>query len=225
MKRSEINKNIKEAEALMEKLNFLLPAWSKFTPEEWAEKGEEYDEVRDCGLGWDITDFGHGDFQNIGLTLFTVRNGKHGDPRYPKTYCEKIMVVRENQITPEHFHWLKTEDIINRGGGTLCMKLWKADPTTEEIVDGDFHVSIDGVRTLVHPGETIRLEPGQSITYVPYLYHRFWGEGGDCLVGEVSTTNDDSADNRFLDPKGRFPQIEEDEAPYRLMCTEYPVKK
>ncbi len=222
MKRSEINKNIAEAKALMAKLNFYLPQWVYWTPDEWKSKGEECDEIRDCSLGWDLTDFGWGDFDNIGLTLITIRNGKHGDGRYPKPYCEKIMVVKENQVTPEHFHWLKTEDIINRGGGTLCMKLWMADRETEQPTDKEIEVSIDGVKTRVDPGETIRIEPGHSITYVPYLYHKFWGEGGDCLVGEVSTTNDDAADNRFLVPKGRFPRIEEDEAPEHLLCTEYP---
>lgn len=169
MKRSEINKNIAEAKALMAKLNFHLPQWVYWTPEDWKSKGKECDEIRDCSLGWDLTDFGWGDFDNIGLTLITIRNGKHGDGRYPKPYCEKIMVVKENQVTPEHFHWLKTEDIINRGGGTLCMKLWMADRETEQPTDKEIEVSIDGVKTRVAPGETIRIEPGHSITYVPYL--------------------------------------------------------
>ena len=32
-------------------------------------------------------------------------------------------------------------------------------------------------------------------------------------------------DNRFNPPVGRFPKIEEDEAPYRLLCNEYPKAK
>ena len=222
MKRSEINQCIRESLALMAKHQFYLPAWADWTPEDWAAKGAECDEIRDCNLGWDLTDFGWGDFKNIGLTLITLRNGKHKDPRYTKPYCEKIMIVRENQLTPTHFHWYKTEDIINRGGGTLCMKLWRADKETEQPTDAPVVVSMDGVRTTIKPGETVRVEPGHSICYEPYLYHQFWGEGGDCLVGEVSTTNDDAADNRFLDPKGRFPQIEEDEPAIRLLCNEYP---
>ena len=86
MKRSEINKNIAEAKALMAKLNFHLPQWVYWTPEDWKSKGKECDEIRDCSLGWDLTDFGWGDFDNIGLTLITIRNGKHGDGRYPKPY-------------------------------------------------------------------------------------------------------------------------------------------
>ncbi len=45
------------------------------------------------------------------------------------------------------------------------------------------------------------------------------------LIGEVSMCNDDNTDNRFLKPLGRFPTIEEDEAPYRLLCNEYPLAK
>ncbi len=41
--------------------------------------------------------------------------------------------------------------------------------------------------------------------------------------GEVSQCNDDNTDNRFNPPVGRFPAIEEDEPPYRLLCNEYPV--
>ena len=42
------------------------------------------------------------------------------------------------------------------------------------------------------------------------------------LLGEVSQCNDDNTDNRFNPPFGRFPEIEEDEPPYRLLCNEYP---
>jgi len=42
------------------------------------------------------------------------------------------------------------------------------------------------------------------------------------LLGEVSQCNDDNTDNRFNPPVGRFPIIEEDEPPYRLLCNEYP---
>ena len=42
------------------------------------------------------------------------------------------------------------------------------------------------------------------------------------LVGEVSSVNDDNADNRFLHTLPRFPSIDEDEPPLRLLCTEYP---
>lgn len=56
------------------------------------------------------------------------------------------------------------------------------------------------------------------------MYHDFELEPGTgpVLLGEVSMSNDDNTDNRFYQPIGRFPEIEEDEAPYRLLCNEYP---
>ena len=218
MKRSEINQIIDDAITFFESHHFFLPAFARWSPQDWAEKGEECDEIRNNGLGWDLTDFGSGDFKKQGLTLFTVRNGNLADGK--KTYCEKIMLVRNQQVTPAHFHWLKTEDIINRGGGVLCMRLWHSDQN-EVPNNDDIWVQMDGRRTQVIPGETIRLQVGESITFEPMLYHSFWAEEGDCLVGEVSTVNDDAKDNRFWPETGRFPQIEEDVAPAYSLCTEY----
>ncbi len=219
MKRSQVNQFIREALGFFEEHQFYLPLWAQWTPGEWASKGKECDEIRENSLGWDITDFGSGEFLKQGLTLFTIRNGnlKKGD----KPYCEKIMFVRENQITPLHFHWLKMEDIINRGGGNLCMRIWIAGEN-EVLSDQVIPVQIDGVTTLINPGEVLRLKPGQSICYKPYIYHEFWAENGHCLVGEVSTVNDDLKDNRFLNPLGRFPEIEEDVPALHLLCNEYP---
>ncbi|MBB2148618.1 D-lyxose/D-mannose family sugar isomerase [Pedobacter gandavensis] len=218
MKRSEINQIIKDALMFFESQHFFLPPWARWSPEEWETKGEECNEIRNNGLGWDLTDFGSGDFNSKGLTLFTIRNGHLEGGK--KTYCEKIMLVRNEQVTPAHFHWYKTEDIINRGGGVLCMRLWHSDqneaPTQDEI-----WVQMDGITKQVIPGDTIRLQVGESITFEPLLYHSFWAEEGDCIVGEVSTVNDDAKDNRFWEEAGRFPEIEEDVAPAYTLCTEY----
>ena len=188
----------------------------------WEKHGGECREIRDNALGWDVTDFGKGNFGREGLTLFTIRNGNPAFDR--KTYCEKIMFVREGQVTPIHFHWHKMEDIINRGGGDLCMKLWKADQK-ERMTETPCTFQVDGITTTLRAGEILRLRPGQSITFEPYMYHTFWAEGGDCLAGEVSTVNDDTADNRFHEPLGRYPQIEEDEAAEYLLCNEYSLQK
>lgn len=218
MKRSEINRYIDEARAFFAEHSFYLPVWVDWTPDEWATKGEECEEIRRNQLGWDVTDFAKGDFMKEGLTLVTIRNG---NVKYDKkSYCEKIMFVRENQITPTHFHWKKMEDIINRGGGTLCIKLWKAD-AEECPTDEPCTVQIDGVTTVVPAGEVLRIEKGQSICFEPYMYHQFWSEGGHSMIGEVSTVNDDENDNRFLEPLGRYPHIDEDVAPTHLMCNEY----
>ena len=217
MKRSEINNYIDEALAFFEKNCFYLPEWIRWSPEVWAQKGDECNEIRDNGLGWDITDFGRGDFLKEGLTLVTIRNGNI--KLDTKTYCEKIMMVHVNQVTPAHFHWQKTEDIINRGGGMFCMKLWKANEK-EEATQEPCSVQIDGVTTVIPAGEVLRLFPGQSVCYEPYMYHEFWAEDAPCLVGEVSSVNDDTSDNRFIVPVGRFPKVEEDVYPKYLLGNE-----
>ena len=93
----------------------------------------------------------------------------------------------------------------------------------ENLADTPVTVSMDGVKHTLAAGSVVRLEPGQSITLTPGLFHRFWGEEGKgtVLVAEVSMCNDDAADNRFYDEVGRFPAIEEDEAPLHLLCNEY----
>ncbi len=226
MKRSEINQIMKDAMALFQEYKITLPPFVTWTPEEWKEKGAEVQEIKDNMLGWDITDFGQGDFDQTGLLLITLRNGNQKNAEtYPKTYAEKLMVVRENQITPMHFHWNKMEDIINRGGGNLMIKLYNSTEN-EELADTDIVVSIDGVKHTFPAGHVVRLTPGESITLTRGLYHRFWGEEGKgtVLVAEVSMTNDDTQDNRFHDEAGRFPEIEEDEKPLYLLCNEYDCK-
>ena len=218
MKRREINAIIREAKAFFDAHQFHLPEWVNWTPEEWATKGDECQEIWHNELGWDVTDFAKGDFDKEGLTLVTIRNGNV--KRDNKTYCEKIMYVREGQITPTHFHWRKMEDIIHRGGGDFCIKLWKAD-AEEQPMDVPCSVQIDGVTTVVPAGEVLRLKPGQSISFEPYMYHQFWSENGPSMIGEVSTVNDDAADNRFLESPGRYPHIDEDEPKAFLLCNEY----
>lgn len=223
MKRSEINDAIKNALKLFKEYRISLPPFVLWSPEEWKEKGNEVDEIRDNMLGWDITDFGQGDFKKTGLLLITLRNGSQiNQKKYPKPYAEKLMIVEENQITPMHFHWYKTEDIINKGGGNLMIKLYKADEN-ENLSDEDVELVMDGVKKTFPAGSVVRLTPGESITFTKGIYHRFWGEEGKgtVIVGEVSMCNDDSIDNRFYDKVGRFPKIEEDEKPFKLLCNEY----
>lgn len=225
MKRSQINTIMKDALKLFAEYRLSLPPFVLWTPEEWKTKGAEVQEIKDNCLGWDITDFGQGDFNKIGLFLITIRNGnqKMAD-KYPKVYAEKLMIVREKQITPMHFHWNKMEDIINAGGGNLIIKLYNSTPD-EKLADTDVVVSMDGVQCTFPAGTEVCLTPGQSITLTPGLYHRFWGEEGKgtVIVREVSMCNDDANDNCFYDPAGRFPEIIEDEAPLYLLCNEYPA--
>jgi hypothetical protein len=220
MKRSEINHSIGEAAAFFADNHFVLPPYSDWTPDEWRRLGSEAEELRRLKLGWDVTDFNSGKFSELGLTLFTLRNGP--PTGRGKVYAEKIMFVRENQVTPFHYHVLKTEDIINRGGkgtGKLAVQLYNSSPEGG-LAETLLTVTCDGIRRKLDAGATVILGPGESITLTPYLYHKFWAVEGDGLIGEVSSVNDDATDNYFLDPLPRFPEIEEDEAPVRLLCTE-----
>ena len=224
MKRSEINKLMKEAVEFINEMNFKLPPFAFWSAEEWAEKGHEYDEIRDNMLGWDITDFGSGDFDKVGLLLFTLRNGNLKDKKYTKPYAEKLLITQEGQVTPCHFHWSKMEDIINRGGGELVIEVYNSTED-EQLADTDVDIYMDGRHFTVPAGSLVRLKPGESIAIQQGMYHKFWAEGGKVLVGEVSMVNDDTADNRFYEPTGRFPEIEEDEAPLYLLGNEYPKAK
>jgi D-lyxose ketol-isomerase len=220
MKRSEVNSIISGVKIFFAEHKFLLPEWADWSPEQWKGMYNKCSEIVENKLGWDITDFGSSDFEKIGLSLFTIRNGNYD--KKDKTYCEKIMVALEEQVTPMHFHWNKTEDIINRGGGNLVMELYMAtagDKLSEEPVT----VSIDGVLTTVNAGEPLILKPGQSICLRSRLFHRFYGQKGKgrVLIGEVSLVNDDANDNHFYDKIGRFPDIIEDVAPVHLLVNDY----
>jgi len=220
VKRSEINNLIREALEFFDSMNFKLPPWGYWSHDDWNKNRKNCDEIFKNQLGWDLTDFGTGDFARSGLLLFTIRNGNLKFDQKP--YAEKIMIVGEGQVTPMHFHWSKMEDIINRGGGNLMMELYYSDDN-EEFTDQSFEVSIDGVRKVLDPGSIVRLTPGESITLYQGLYHKFYGEKGKgkVMVGEVSAVNDDHTDNRFHDELGRFPEIVEDEPPVHLLVSDY----
>lgn len=225
MKRSEINAALREMDAMIQKCGFQLPPFCGFTPEDWNRLGHEYDEIRDNMLGWDITDYGLGRFDQVGFSLITLRNGNVKMPdKYTKTYAEKLLYIKEGQMAPMHFHWSKMEDIINRGGGNVLIRVYNSTEDGE-FADTDVTVHCDGRAVTVSAGTQVKLKPGESMTVYPYMYHDFEVEPGtgSVLLGEVSMCNDDENDNRFYEPIGRFPTIEEDELPYRLLCTEYPA--
>jgi D-lyxose ketol-isomerase len=220
MKRSEINQILKNAKVFMAEKQFMLPPWAYWDMSEWKKNKEDAREITGNMLGWDITDFGSGDFYSRGLFLFTIRNGKLNVDKKP--YAEKIMIVEEDQETPMHYHWNKMEDIINRGGGNLVIELYNSTP------DGRFdttavHFKTDGISRRVEAGGKVVLTPGESICLEQGMYHRFYGEPekGKVLVGEVSMVNDDASDNCFYESIGRFPVIEEDAEPLHLLVSDY----
>lgn len=222
MKRSEINAAIRDSDAFLRHRQFYLPPWAHWPPEAWATKAEAVRQIVERGLGWDVTDFGCGDYRRAGLVAFTLRNGSLADlgKGRGELYCEKALVVGVDQITPLHFHWTKTEDIINRGGGKLVLRVYNA---TEDgsLADTPVTIRTDAIARTVRAGGTIVLSPGESITLVPYCYHTFWAADEMVLAGEVSVVNDDEGDNRFYEPLGRFPEIVEDEPPLYLTVSDY----
>jgi len=221
MKRSIINKHICEVKDFLTKMRFALPPFAYWGPEDWESKGTEYDEIRDNLLGWDITDFGRGDYDKFGLLLFTIRNGNICNPS-GKSYAEKILIVKSGQKNPNHFHKSKMEDIINRGGGgTLKIQLFcSLDERTPDL-ESDVPISVDGRNFTVKAGTVVGLGTGESITLKQGVFHQFWSDDAMLLLGEVSMVNDDHTDNFFLEKRGRFPAIEEDEKPLHLLVTDY----
>ena len=231
MKRSDINEILGHTRQFFSMHDVHLPPFASFPPTKWQQLDQAaWQEVFDLRLGWDVTAFGGNNFAAQGLTLFTLRNGSPNGVPYEKCYAEKIMHVRDGQVTPMHFHWRKREDIINRSGGNLIIELYNAEEpagatsdTPPGLANTPVEVVTDGYRQTLPPGSRIRLSPGESVTLPPGMYHSFWGEEGfgDVLVGEVSMTNDDQHDNCFLTPLARFTALEEDEPPRWLLCTEY----
>lgn len=224
MKRSEINQYIGEAIDFMEARGLALPPFAYWTPADWEKAGPEYQEIVDNMLGWDITDFGSGDFREIGLTIFTFRNGNsHKKDLYPKNYAEKLLLVGDGQVVPHHFHWSKMEDIINRGSNDLLVTLYNSDQDGQ-FSDEDVAVTIDGRQVVVKAGGQLTLGPGESITLKPGQYHLLQGipGAGPVMMFEVSTTNDDNVDNRFHTAKFRLPEVVEDVEPTHLIFADYP---
>ncbi len=224
MNRSEINAIMRSADDFIRQRGFYLPPFAHWSPAEWRGKGLEAAEVVEMNLGWDITDFGQGDFAKTGLFLFTVRNGSQNSLKTGKgkLYAEKLLIVNDGQVTPMHFHWSKMEDIINRGGGRLVIQLYNSTPAEDLDKAAPVRVSLDGVLHSIPAGGVVELKPGESITLAPGMYHKFWGADERVLVGEVSLVNDDHTDNRFHEPVGRFPEIVEDEPPLYLLVNDYP---
>lgn len=130
------------------------------------------------------------------------------------------MVIRKGQAIPLHFHRVKVEDIINRAGGSLKIELHNS-AGDGQLAEGMQTVLMDGLWMEIPSGGIIDLEPGESITIPQKCFHRFWADEEDVLIGEVSTSNDDYADNFYLIEYARFPSITEDEAPKYLLVSDY----
>ncbi len=224
MKRSTINDIIREADIFIRRNGFFLPPFAYWTPEEMrARTASDSAPIRDRMLGWDITDYGQGRYDDLGLFLFTIRNGAQAniDRGMGMLYAEKLLISGDGQISPMHRHNLKTEDIINRGGATLVLELFSAAEDGGIDEEAEVTVRTDGTLRRLPAGGRLKLAPGESVTLEPDTWHAFWGEGGRVLIGEVSNVNDDRTDNVFRDPIGRFSEIDEDEPPRHLLVSDY----
>ncbi len=224
--RSIINQSIKQAMAGMDRFGIRLPQFAFWTVADWAGKGHEADEIRQCRLGWDVTDFGSLDFENIGRTLFTLRNGNVHIPGYPKSYAHKYLFNPEGQRAPAHFHRSKREDIQNLAGGNVLVQLTPTNPDNTPS-DQPLTVAVDGETVQLQAGGIVRLKPGMSVCIPPRTIHQFWAEEGQGITvsAEVSSVCDDLEDNHFLDTAERFPAIDEDEAREYYLCGEYPAAR
>ena len=225
MKRSEIDRQIDWAIDACKKLHCALPAFAYWTPAQWQEKKSDTAYLRKVAMGWDVTDYNSGDFDKTGAVLFTLRNGEVAHPETGRVFCEKYIAMKAGQLLPCHFHYFKTEDIINRAGGTLRVFVWNSTPEFDgyqKDLKGDVHLRCDGVPVTVPAGGYIDVRVGDSITLTPYIYHSFMAvpADGDLIVGEVSRVNDDAADNHF-NPPVDLPPIVEDAPARHQLCGGY----
>lgn len=224
MKRSVINDRLKWAKDLLKEYKFRLPMFGYWQIDEWKKQRIKAERIRQTMLGWDVTDFGSEDFDRIGAVLFTIRNGNIHEIGCGTPYAEKVILLKDGQMLPLHFHYQKTEDIINRGGGILVLQLYQSKPDGSVDKESDVTVFCDGICKMLKAGEEIEISPGNSITLTPYIYHLFIAKKGlgDLIVGEVSMINDDNRDNRFeKNSARRFSLIEEDEEILHPLCNEY----
>lgn len=224
MKRSVVNEIIAESDAFMRSFGFVMPPFAYLDPaglKDYVGTGGAM--VRDHMLGWDITDYGQGNYEDLGLFLFTVRNGSEANVSrgMGMLYAEKMLISGEHQISPMHHHIKKTEDIINRGGATLVIELYTRAEDGSCDPSAPVEVLTDGRMRTLKAGAHLALQPGESVTLEPWHWHAFWGEGGRVLIGEVSNVNDDRTDNIFREPIGRFSTIDEDTDPTHLLVSDY----
>ena len=211
MKRSFIEARIEKMLAACSVHGVRLPPFAVWSDAQYRDDRSAARYIAERGLGWSIVEFRPGAFATDGLSVFTLRMGdwrRLGNGR-GRLYAEKALYAEDGQRTPCHYHIVKTEDIVNRGGARFVVEFVKVDragtPTKER-----FRVRKDVTVLDLGPGDQVRLEPGESLTLEPFVAHSFWAEGGAVLAGEVSLANDDRADNYFIPPLPPAARIEED---------------
>lgn len=199
MLRSFIDDVIEDALETCARHGYALPPFALWSPQEAVRHPHALEAMAAGGLGWNVVEFASGAFMRQGLVVFTSRMGPAADlpSGGGRLYAEKILVAQDGQVTPHHYHVVKTEDIVNRGGARFVVELFGVDqqgqPTGQPLL---VRKDVDLVE--VPPHGRVILEPGESIVLEPFVAHAFWAEGGAVLAGEVSLVNDDASDNYFL---------------------------
>ena len=223
MKRSSINDIIRDGDAFIRSFGYILPPFAYWSLEEMKARRKTSAGIFERRLGWDVTDYGQERFDELGLLLFTLRNGRLEDMKKGKgmLYAEKIMISRKDQLSSTHRHNIKASDIINRGGGELILELFMPDAEGGIDPKAEVAVPVDGALRKLPAGGRLKLDPGESVTLLPGIWHTIWAEGRDVLIGEVSTVDDDLTDNVLRDLIDRFSRIDEDVAPLHLLVSDY----
>lgn len=211
MKRSFVEARIEAMLAMSERHGVKLPPFALWSDAEYRDDPVAARRIAERGLGWNVVEFRPGAFAQEGLTAFTLRMGdwRGLQAGRGRLYAEKALLAEDKQRTPYHYHIVKTEDIVNRGGARFVIELCKVDRSGARLKDR-FRVVKDVTNFDLGPGDQVRLEPGESLTLEPFVAHAFWAEGGATLAGEVSLANDDGTDNYFLPPLKPPAPIEED---------------
>jgi D-lyxose ketol-isomerase len=222
MRRSFVDERIDAMLDFCDRQKFALPPFALWSPADFRAHPDAAHRLAEAGLGWNVAEFEPGGFAAEGLTLFTTRMGPWRD--LPKgrgrLYGEKAMMALDGQRTPHHYHLVKTEDILNRGGARFIVELFKVDQSGARL-DERFDVLKDASMLRLAPGDRVTLEPGESIVLEPLVAHAFWAQGGPVLAGEVSLVNDDATDNYFLPPLAAAAPIDEDAAARHLTVGDY----
>lgn len=217
MRRSFIDRRIEAMLELCDRCRFKLPPFAQWSEAQYRAQAASARLIRAAGLGWNVVEFAPGAYAAQGLSVFTARMGdwRNLAAGGGRLYGEKAMMAEDGQVTPRHYHVVKTEDILNRGGARFIVELCKVDAAGARL-DERFGALKDAETLDLAPGARVTLEPGESLTIDPFIAHSFWAEGGAVLAGEVSLANDDATDNYFQPPLAPFAPIEED-APMRYV--------
>ena len=139
----------------------------------------------------EVADFGLGEFDTSGLTLFIYINND--------AYCAKELVLFPNQTCPEHRH-----PPVAGGPGKMetfrCRQgvVWlyvAGEPVTQPRA-----APPQGSEAYYTVFFEVELRPGDQYTIAPDTLHWFQSGGEGAIVSEFSTTSRDESDV-FTDPR------------------------